>query len=166
MRTPPLQRVPALRRGDPIGEAWIGQLVATVNGLVDAARGGATANAQAELLAIVGAAQPPGRAAWARITAVDVDAGAAGLPGAPGAHFPDDIRYTAVELGRPEAEMGPAYPDFGRPVRNNEARVYPAAVGDLCLILKDPGGGVIRPRLMLLPGSEVVARRKCQPGPA
>lgn len=55
-------------------------------------------------------------------------------------------------------------PIYGREVRSDECRVYPALVGQVCYFVRSPGGGGggLQGELMLLPGCEVPARRRCE----
>lgn len=82
--------------------------------------------------------------------------------------LPSEISYDAVAVGRPGIALSGATPIYGRPVRNDEIRIYPALVGMVCYIVRSPrnDGTGQRGELMLLPGSEVQAFRPCPAGGA
>lgn len=79
-----------------------------------------------------------------------------------GASLPSEVKYSYVAFYRPNLIKEQQTPVYGRPVKNDEARIYPATRGMVAVVVKNLNGdGTPRPELMLLPGSEVVARRTC-----
>lgn len=85
-------------------------------------------------------------------------------------YFPSFVSYDVKALRAPW-EVEDIAPSFGRDVRNDEARVYPARTGLIAFMIRAPkmresdgeALGKYSADLMLLPGSEVVARRRCNP---
>lgn len=84
------------------------------------------------------------------------------------ASWPSETRYFARAIEPQSMELGGqdgVLPAYGREVRGDEAKVYPAAVGSLCLIVRTPdpeSAGGVRAQLWVL--DEVVARRRCTGG--
>lgn len=168
-----VQKIPA---GQAITAGWIAALVDTVNALADSVggdgggggAGGSTAATLAAMAGGIGGAPP--LLIGARIGEVvkDTSVGPAGQR-APvnGSYWPSQVKYVIAGIGAVNMPQTPLTPFYGRPVRGDEARIYPAAEGALCFIERYPdpdAGNAITVRLYLLPGSpggEVVARRRC-----
>ena len=81
--------------------------------------------------------------------------------------YPSDVLYTVkiTGTGRVLTNISPA---LGRPVKGDEAKIYCAAAGTPCMIMRWPGGDDLpmSGALMLLPGSERVWRQPCPETPA
>ncbi|MBS0186686.1 MAG: hypothetical protein JSS51_01370 [Planctomycetes bacterium] len=82
--------------------------------------------------------------------------------------FPDNISYEVKVIGEGGASILPIQPSFGRPVKNVDAtftKIYPAAVGAFCFILRDrDSNGAIVPKLILFSGGsdgETVLHELC-----
>lgn len=93
------------------------------------------------------------------------------LTGTPidGAYLPSGTKYVFVAADVPSIRLGApgvgVLPDYGRPVRGNEARIYPQPVDSIVLLLRmndaeSPGG--VRTYSCVL--GEQVARRLCTGG--
>ena len=154
-----------LQTGEPITAAWIADLVAAVNALSEQlgrAGGGKVADA-AVLAGVLGS---PDEFILCRI--VEVELSPAAGPGP--AYLPSTVTYRVKGIRRPGIDLAGLTPVFGRPVRMDEARIYPASIDTVCYIVRTParaGTGGHDAELMLLPDSEVVARRRCDlPGGA
>lgn len=85
---------------------------------------------------------------------------------APGglAFWPSQVSYRIVGIRRGGIDLDNMVPVYGRPVRGDETRLYPASVGMVCVLVRSPAAddsGEIDSQLMLLPDSEIVARRLC-----
>lgn len=80
-------------------------------------------------------------------------------------YWPSQIEwYEYRGFGKPGVH-GYKPPVYGRPVEGDECRIYPAQVHMTCLVEIDVDAeGERKGRLMLLPGSERVARRRCGTG--
>lgn len=62
--------------------------------------------------------------------------------------LPSQCRYSARAIGKARVVLTDVLPAYGRQVENDEVGVYPAKVGDLCAILRNPqGGGKVRAEL-------------------
>lgn len=75
------------------------------------------------------------------------------------------VQYSLVARRRPSMSMSAASPYYGRPVRDPLHKIYGAAVGDDCWIVRTPddemeGSEFFRGRLLVL--SEVRAARLCE----
>lgn len=80
---------------------------------------------------------------------------------------PSEITYDYVGIGQPSITRTNAPPVYGREVRNDECLIYPAPEGVVCYLVMSPRAGTESGRLgelMLLPGCEVPARRRCGTG--
>lgn len=83
-------------------------------------------------------------------------------PGPDVPDYPSLWTYDYIGIGRAGVKEEDATPVYGRPVRNDEAKIYPARVGMVCYLVRAPNGaGTYAGELMLLPDSEVPARRRC-----
>lgn len=73
--------------------------------------------------------------------------------------------YDIIGIGRAGIDETGIAPVYGRPVVNDEALIHPALVGMVCYFVRSPNdAGSLTGELMLLPGSEVTARRRCGTG--
>lgn len=92
--------------------------------------------------------------AAARITGVTVD------PLVP--NLPSDVLYSVKIVGS-TAGLTNVAPTFGRPVKNDQAKIYAAQVGMPCMVLRWPGGPAApyAGALALFEGSEIVYRQPC-----
>jgi len=107
---------------------------------------------------------------WCRVLAVLIDPGDAGDNGA---YSPASVRYDIRPFGGASltgitGDFTDRAPELGRPVRDDELLIYPAAVGDLCKVILVPpppagGSGVDGPafaaRLWIL--TETIAAGAC-----
>jgi hypothetical protein len=145
-----------VRPGDPLEAAWAESVREAVQKL---SGGRVPAGLMAAIVAGVRAAGAESRFVYARIVAVSIAPGASGIDGA---YLPSAVTYSVRGIDHPGIDLTGVSPWYGRPVRNDEARIYPARVHDTCLVEKSVDiEGTVTPRLMLLPGCEVVARRTC-----
>lgn len=79
--------------------------------------------------------------------------------------LPSQVFYWAQAISNSAAKIERERPFYGQDVHNDEARVWPAQVDMDCFIVRGiDEEGARYGRLMLLPGSEVVARRPCRGG--
>ena len=77
---------------------------------------------------------------------------------------PSTVTYDVVGLAHPGTSATNLTPKYGRDVANDEALVYPATAGMTAIVVRTPksdGSGKLQGDLMLLPGSEIVARKRC-----
>ena len=87
---------------------------------------------------------------WAKVTA----APPYGVP-----VLPSQCLYSALPLGR-EVQLQDALPKYGRDVFGDEVHLYPAKVGDMCGIVRNPrGNGLYDAELFIL--TEYVVRGDC-----
>jgi len=153
------QTIPAVRPGDVMSAEWAERVRAAIEAL---GGGDVPGNLMQSVIAGVLAALAPERFIPVKIMAVNIATGGGGGSAVDGAYWPSDVRYDLRGIAKPGINLTAQTPWYGREVRNDEARVYPARVGDTALIeLEYDGEGTHRARLMLLPGSEVVARKRC-----
>ena len=158
--TPPAKISP----GQPIRADWLNQLVdlaaagaAGVGGVVG---GGGPDNGVRGVVAAMAAAMPE---EWiqCRVIAVHAPTGAQGarLPA-----FPSQVRYTVAGTRRSGVLLSMALPSLWRSVEGDEAKVWPARVGDICYIVRSPArdnSGTVQADLVVI---EAVARKACGTG--
>jgi hypothetical protein len=146
-----MAQVPKVKRGDAITAEWANALRdAIVGGRVNA---GMMQGIMAEVLSLLA----PERFSLGKIKGVN-------LSGTPvsGAYFPSGVTYQVKGIGKLGIDEPAMVPYYGREVRNDEARVYPARVNDTVMIERDVDDeGTAHARLMLFSGCEVVARKRC-----
>jgi hypothetical protein len=163
--------VPLINPGEPIRASWLNELVGAVN----AAAGGGGRDSSIEaalalaLSAFYGDLFVPVRIMRVLVAGQAVQTWTQGATVAPitTTSLPSAVSYDVRGIRRGFV-IENRQPIYGRPVRNDEARIYPASAGLVALVERSPRGGNQAGRahgnLMLLPGSEIVARRPCQPG--
>lgn len=155
--------------GEPITADWLNGLLAGLERLSGQSQGGVRLDA-ATLSAVVQqvlATIDPDNEPRVIITAVYQP------PAGPGpmdsiatpnglASWPSTVFYDYIGFKRGGISGTMAAPAFGRPVKGNESRVYPAPVGSLAVVLRHPdAAGVVTPRFGFRWDREVVARRLC-----
>lgn len=70
---------------------------------------------------------------------------------ADGSALPSNITYDVVAVGRGAATLSTITPVYGRPVKGDQARIIPAKVDDLCIILRGSDSeGTPKARLCIL----------------
>lgn len=147
-----------LNPGDVITAEWLNALKALAEGRSQASPGKAAAGEQAAGVARALAAIKPDEWVQCRITRLIAPGGGL-VP-----EWPSNVRYDLIGIGRPGIVLTNQTPVFGRPVKGDEAKIWPAPVGTICYIVRSPAidnSGAIVAQLVLLDGSEVVARRMC-----
>jgi hypothetical protein len=138
--------------GEPLRAARLNELVDGINGATPTRPRTIIDSAVAETIS----ALSPNDLIQCRI--VTVNAPGAGA----NSELPSDVRYTVRGIGQTGIVLVGVYPKYGRPVRGNEARIWPARVDDICYIVRRPTSErKVVGELMLLPGSEVLAFRTC-----
>ncbi len=144
--------------GDPITAAWANELADAVRDQAGGLLGGDLGK---NVLALAALLQDPDRFVAVKIKAVRLTGA-----GIDDAYFPSAVRYQVEGIRRPGILEDNLVPFYGREVEDDEARVYPAKVGMTAFLERDvveegPGDIRVIARLMLLPGAERVARKRC-----
>lgn len=150
MAGPKLPRKP--RPGEPVRAEDVAQLIDAVRAALTVRTGrgiAASVGVDGIVLALLGAFGS--RLLLAKIT---------GAPPPDEPVLPSQCRYSAQAIGKPGAAVTDVLPAYGRQVHGDEVAVYPARVGDLCAILRNPqGGGNVRAELWIF--GEAPYRRPC-----
>lgn len=155
---------PPVKPGDQLKAAWLNMLLAAVARTTRVIGGPGVIVKQTSNGITVSLANPPGSPEIfrARITARQL-----GTP--PPAPAPAGTVIASTTLYTAEAKffgftLGPVVPTLGRPVRNDEFVIWPAAVGDECAIVRQtqPDGSVVA---VLHVFTECIAGRHCSPPP-
>jgi hypothetical protein len=163
-----------IKAGDPLSAAWHNQLRDELARLMHGQVSGAT---QAALIAAVLEALPSETLIRVRITQVHVPVnggpvGGDGQPTDAPPYWPSQVSYSYEGIGYPGVTGEQKKPDYGRPAREDDARIWPAALGSVHYVLRVPaadGEGGLESKFVMLSGGtdgEIVARRRCdQPAP-
>lgn len=149
--------VPTPQRGQPLTAEFLESVVARIERLEQTVR---------DPVAAVFAAMPSQELVQCRIVKRRFDGDPLADTAEP-AEAPSRFTYDVRGIRRGAAlRLQGLTPVYGREVRNDEALVYPARVGQVCYIVRSPADGTagLVGELMLLPGCEVPARRRCSPG--
>lgn len=153
--------------GEPITAAWAAMVVDELDRLSREASLRSAGNPVLEAMVLSLTSLEPSVFVAARI--MDVRLSGAGVSGPSGtAYLGSQVSYRIRGIRRGGIDLDNQFPVYGRPVRGDEARIYPALQGMVCFIVRSPaatGAGGTDAQLMLLPGSEVVARRSCTAPP-
>lgn len=157
--------------GEPITAAWAKVVVDELNRLEGLLGGGGSGRANSQVLdalALATIAGDPDVFVMSRI--IDVRLTGSGVAASGGlAYFPSQVRYHVRGVRRAGIDLDNLAPVYGRPVKGDESRIYPAGVGTVCFIVRSPaaaGAGGVDAQMMLLPDCEVVARKRCDGGGA
>ena len=157
--------LPRIKPGQVITAEFLNQLATAIDRLNSTLGGDAAGRLDAMVATL--AALSPEVLIWCRISGVYFrgDLLPIGAVTRASVGLPSEWTYGVVGIGRPginEPRMAPVY---GRPVVNDEALIHPALVDMICCMVRLPSGEGAAARvvgeLMLLPGSEVPARRRC-----
>lgn len=164
--------------GQRITAAWLNSIVDAINGMAVSGGGDPSLlGVESSSLALMLTALMPSMFVPCRIVAVrrnsdivcELEVGMTPVP-ISSAEIPSSITYD-LKATHEAWRVDDVTPVYGREVRGDEARIYPAQCGMVAVYVRSvalrssPSQQPGRPvgQLMLLPGSEVVARRRCPP---
>lgn len=169
--------IPQINPGQRITAAWLNEIVDAINAGLSGQQPGIGRSFLNEALSLALVAALPELFEPVRIIRVKrgqdvLQTMEVGQPLRPilSPEWPTQVTYDVTSIRRGWS-VESVTPTYGRPVRGNEAKVYPASAGMLAVYVRGPKfrdeqneqRGKIEAQLMLLPGSEVVYRRQCTP---